>query len=342
MLGEEKEELPNVQRRASISLKTISFLKKSVGESPERWKNIIGLICVFCVVFLWVSSGELIQLIYTSNFSKPLFVTYFSTALFTVYFFGFFFSSTWRELILKPLSHQQSQTIFDIAVNGLILCPLWFGAVLSYNSALSLTSVSSNTILSSTSSIFTFLLSFLLGIDSFSSFRLTSVFIVISGVCLVTLSDTSSIGGNDTVIGHILSLTGAFMYGIYTTFMKKRVPNESPSMVLLLYAFVGLFNVILMWPLFIIFHFSGLEKFEIPSWEVLGFLFLNASFGTVLSDVFWCLSVILTKPVIATVGLSLSIPLSIAFDFTLQKHLQTFGIQYLIGSSLVVLGFFIN
>ena len=50
---------------------------------------------------------------------------------------------------------------------------------------------------------------------------------------------------------------------------------------------------------------------------------------------------ILTKPVIATVGLSLSIPLSIAFDFTLQKHLQSFGVQYLIGSSLVVLGFLI-
>ena len=82
---------------------------------------------------------------------------------------------------------------------------------------------------------FTFLLSFMLGIDSFSSFRLTSVFIVISGVCLVTLSDTSSINGNDTFIGHLLSLSGACLYGVYTTFMKKRVPDESPSMVILLY-----------------------------------------------------------------------------------------------------------
>jgi hypothetical protein len=51
--------------------------------------------------------------------------------------------------------------------------------------------------------------------------------------------------------------------------------------------------------------------------------------------------VILTKPVIATVGLSMSIPFSIAFDFTLGKHLSSFGIQYLVGSFMVVLGFFL-
>jgi solute carrier family 35, member F5 len=153
------------------------------------------------------------------------------------YFVGFFFSSSWRELIFKPFSHNQPQSIFDVAINGLILCPLWFGAVLSYNSALSLTSVSSNTIISSTSSIFTFLLSFILGIDSFSTFRLTSVIIVISGVSLVTLSDTS-VNGMDTILGPCFSLLGAFLYGVYTTFMKKRVPDESPSMVLLLYGLI--------------------------------------------------------------------------------------------------------
>jgi solute carrier family 35, member F5 len=51
-----------------------------------------------------------------------------------------------------------------------------------------------------------------------------------------------------------------------------------------------LFNTILMWPLFFVVHYTGVETFEIPSWEVIGYLFLNGMFGTVLSDVFWCLS----------------------------------------------------
>jgi hypothetical protein len=37
----------------------------------------------------------------------------------------------------------------------------------------------------------------------------------------------------------------------------------------------------------------------------------------------------------------MSIPFSIAFDFTLGKHLSSFGIQYLVGSFMVVLGFFL-
>jgi solute carrier family 35 protein F5 len=43
-------------------------------------------------------------------------------------------------------------TFWQIARTSLIFCPVWFAANYSYNKSLSLTSVSSNTILSSTSS----------------------------------------------------------------------------------------------------------------------------------------------------------------------------------------------
>jgi solute carrier family 35 protein F5 len=46
--------------------------------------------------------------------------------------------------------------------------------------------------------------------------------------------------------------------------MKKRVQNEDRVNMPLFFGLVGLFNVILLWPGFIILHFTGVETFELP------------------------------------------------------------------------------
>lgn len=296
------------------------------------WKHLIGFCCVLFVVILWNGSSQMIQFIFKDiSFKKPLFLTYFSTCLFQFYFLGFFIFKSWREEI-------KTGKIYDTILNGFMICPLWFTANISYNYSLSLTSVSSNTILSSTSNLFTFLLCFLLKIDSFSMIRLSSILISISGIILIIYNNSIQ---NDTLLGNILSIYGAFFYGMYTTFVKKRVEEDSPSKILLLFAFIGFFNMILMSPLFLIVHFSHLELFEFPNLKTLSFLFLNGIFGTVLSDIFWSFGVMLTSPIICTLGLSLSIPLSIFLDWIIRN--TVFNIQYFFGSFLILLGFiFVN
>jgi len=51
--------------------------------------------------------------------------------------------------------------------------------------------------------------------------------------------------------------------------------------------FVGLFNLLLLWPLFFLFHYSKLESFEWPTRHQWTFLLLNGLVGTVLSEVLW-------------------------------------------------------
>jgi solute carrier family 35 protein F5 len=46
--------------------------------------------------------------------------------------------------------------------------------------------------------------------------------------------------------------------------MKKRVQNEDRVNMPLFFGLVGLFNVILLWPGFVILHFTGVETFELP------------------------------------------------------------------------------
>lgn len=46
--------------------------------------------------------------------------------------------------------------------------------------------------------------------------------------------------------------------------MKKRVQNEDRVNMPLFFGLVGLFNLILLWPGFVILHFTGVETFELP------------------------------------------------------------------------------
>lgn len=65
-------------------------------------------------------------------------------------------------------------------------------------------------------------------------------------------------------IGDALALGSAVLYGFYTIFMKKRIGDEARVDMLLFFGFVGLFNMIALWPGFFILHFTGVEVFELP------------------------------------------------------------------------------
>ena len=58
---------------------------------------------------------------------------------------------------------------------------MWFIAQLCFNYSLATTTVTSNTILSSSSSLFTYVLSCALMLEAFTAFKLTAILICITG-----------------------------------------------------------------------------------------------------------------------------------------------------------------
>ena len=92
-----------------------------------------------------------------------------------------------------------------------------------------------------------------------------------------------------------------------------------------------------MWPLGFFLDLVGIESFAFPSGQVWLYLTVNGLVGTVLSDYLWLLSVLLTSPLVSTVGLSLSIPLAMITDVIIKG--KTFTFLYFLGTSLVVTGF---
>jgi solute carrier family 35 protein F5 len=66
---------------------------------------------------------------------------------------------------------------------------------------------------------------------------------------------------------------------------------------------------------------------------------LNAVLGTVLSDYLWLWSMLLTSPLVCTLGLSLSIPVAMLSDWLLGNAQQGYSLIYVCGAVLVICGF---
>jgi solute carrier family 35 protein F5 len=104
------------------------------------------------------------------------------------------------------------------------------------------------------------------------------------------------------------------------------------------FGFVGLINVVVFWPLGFFLNHLGLEVFAWPSSETLLFLLANGIVGTVLSDYLWVLALLLVSPVVATVGLSLTIPLTLIADSVINPSMH-FSVLYIVGALFTILGF---
>ncbi len=239
----------------------------------------------------------------------------------------------------------QPLTTKETAILSSQFCILWYLSNLVTNASLSYTSVSSQTMLASTSSFFTLIIGHWFQVESITRSKLIALVISFIGIGLVSKSDSStSPTDNDNytapqlkLFGNLLALAGAALYGLYTTMLKIRIKDESRINMKLFFGFVGIFNIILLWPSLIILHFTGYEKFELPGsakiWFILG---LNIA-TTFISDYCWVLSMLMTSPLTVTVGLAITIPLAMFGDL-IFKHAFG-GFVYYFGALLIIISF---
>lgn len=200
---------------------------------------------------------------------------------------------------------------------ALVVYPLFFIANFSYNVSLAHTSVTSNTIISTTASLWTFLFSTCRGLERFAWVKMLGLLLSIGGTVMVGLGDQNS--GTDTVAGDALCLFAAVMYGVYTTALRILVPDDTCVSFQLLFGYVGLLALSTLLPLTLIFTQVIPSMFEGFTFAVFGFIVVNGLCDNVLSDYLWARSIVLTSPTVATVGLSLTIPLAFLSDAAMGK-----------------------
>ncbi len=297
----------------------------------------LGLSALLGVVIIWVGSSTLMQFIFENeSFSKPFFLTYLNTSCFMVYLFGFLVNPSWRSCSADNNKFSIREHIKLSGQFGIF----WFLANYTFNLSLTMTSVSSNTIINSLSGLFTLIIGSVFGADSFTTFKLFGVALSFGGVVLVYINDSEDGLGElpRSTAGDLLSLISAFLYGCYIVLLKVKIPDENRVHMPMFFGFLGLLNFVFLLPLFFFLNWTGIEVWVLPDHKTLEFLFLNAFVGTVLSDYLWLWSVLLTSPLVATVGLSLTIPLAMLSDVLMGK-VSKYTISYIFGCLLVLTGF---
>ncbi|KAG2416448.1 hypothetical protein HFD88_007663 [Aspergillus terreus] len=207
------------------------------------------------------------------------------------------------------------------------------------------TTVGSTTILTSTSGVWTLIFGAAIGVEKFTIRKLAGVIASLTGMILISRVDLSGPDPSDTgstfpsktageiALGDAMAGFSAVLYGVYTIVLKKQVGDESRVNMQLFFGLVGLFNVFLLWPGFIILHWTGIEPFALPDTARVN------SFSSFFSDICWAYAMLLTTPLVVTVGLSLTIPLSLVGQIVLQG--QYASALYWVGATIVFLSFLV-
>merc|ERR1712129_218964 len=167
--------------------------------------------------------------------------------------------------------------------------------------------------------------------------NMSGVLITLSGAIFIGyLDNTNDSSADSTIWGDTLALISAFIYGCYVVLIKLKIDSESKVNMLLFFAGIGSINALTLWPFLFILDALRLEAFVWPSGSVLALLTLNGLIS-VASDYFWAQSILFTSPVVATVGLSMMMPVAMLADeiFRGQRH----SALYWMGSLFVMIGF---
>lgn len=274
------------------------------------------------------------------------------------------------------VQHQQATSVgspLHLLRPAMLLAPSYFCLNYTYFFSLDLTSVSSTMILSASTGVWTLLFSRILLGEKLTRLKLMTVCVSLLGMSLVVLSShiapsptapsasaaTASHGSSrgsqgstapaaaaeeepdSGLTGDVLALMSAAASGVYMVLLPVCVPDAETVHMPSLFGMMGVVCTLALLPLFPLLHMGGVETFELPpSRSATISLLVNAATSTVLPDMLLAQAIMMTSPLVATLGLSLMIPLSVFADYV--RGLANLTPQFFIGTLCVFIGFLLE
>jgi drug/metabolite transporter (DMT)-like permease len=177
--------------------------------------------------------------------------------------------------------------------------------------------------------------------------------IVISlvGVVLIVIpplveesQDAADSDNNSILRGIIATLVSAVIWAIYQISWRI-LSKDKPEMLQLdglidtfaTLGVMGLCNLLLGWPVLLLVHWAGVERFYLPAWNMMPALTINGLIEYTF-DVSLAVAIYLTSPVVTAMTAPLTIPIALVWDHYLHNSPFQVGNYDWIGSLLVLIG----
>ncbi|XGW24821.1 hypothetical protein V3C99_006351 [Haemonchus contortus] len=209
--------------------------------------------------------------------------------------------------------------------------PMWLICTFTYQTALVFTSVSALNLISSSSSLFVLVFSVCFPSNG-SNFTLLKGFLValnLGGVYLVSQFSSS-------LRGTIFAQVAAISYALYITLYTRYQEKHGEISINLMFGTIGVMAAFGGTPLLYIFDVLNVEKLHpLPTSEEVGMVVISAVFGTLLGDYLWLTAAGLTDSLLASLSLTLAIPLSFLADAIIRGNPPT-AIQLLAAIPITV------
>uniref|UniRef100_A0AC34FAQ4 EamA domain-containing protein n=1 Tax=Panagrolaimus sp. ES5 TaxID=591445 RepID=A0AC34FAQ4_9BILA len=203
-----------------------------------------------------------------------------------------------------------------------LFAPLWFLSSTTYQGALVFDDVSFVTLISSSSSLFILIFGALNPQKNSDRFSYLKLFLVLMNLCGVGF--ISELSG--TTWGLILSISSAFCYAAFLHSFSTISSTRGKVDRALMFGSMGLFSIFACTPVILIAHYTGIERqIPLPTQQQMAFVVLTGLIGSIFADYLWIWATELTSPLISSLSLTLSIPLSFVADSLLRGTTPTFA-----------------
>jgi len=244
-------------------------------------------------------------------------------------------------------SAEKMPLLESIKLSG-ILGSMLFGMNYIFNASLAWTTQGTTTVLSTLSGPFCLIFSLFCLKEPIVWSKMIGIAIVFGSSVWIAwmdgrpaesegISEDENYSFSNHLLGNIFAILAAFIYGWYSVLMKFWIKDDSRISMFLYLGLVGFWNVIGLWPLVFLLHHIGWETFQLPdNKKTICFLLMNG-FINLLSEICWSRAILLVSPTIASVGLGLSVPLSLVADYVIYGTKRDF--KYILGAVCVVVGF---
>lgn len=351
-----------------------------VAEETNQW--ITGLVLLFGTVFFWIFSVQILNnIMKETDYDHPLLAAYFNGSCFLL--FGLkpvakHLNSFFRDVVFgksEPNTHDESLNStatatynstdgldgadssstysFDtpkIQLTSKQIVQIAFVAFVFYflncflgSAALKYTSASNQTILATTSSVFSLIIGVLFKIEKFTIPKVISVFCSICGIVLITSAATTNSLNITSLtheeLGNLLAVIGAFAYSCFLVLLRIKLGEQTNSdNDSLLYGYLGLWTIIGGVPLLLVFNHFNWEQLSLPENKVILAMLLLSSFLNSLSDYCGSCAALITSPLSVSLSLSTAIPISMFLDSYINGGVS-FSFQYFVGIFLIFSSF---